>query len=240
MRIHRLARTGSTQDELERLAEAGAPAGTVVVAETQEAGRGSRGRRWASPPGGLWMSVLARPAGPDAAEVASVRAGLAVIGALRATLGALPLALKWPNDLLLDGRKVGGILCESRWHGAALAWVAVGVGLNVQNAPPADARVPATRLADWAPAARPEALVEPVARALAVLESRRGPLAADELAAFAAVDALRGTTVLAPERGVALGLRADGALRLRRADGSEAVLRHGPVEWAPATTSSRD
>ena len=110
--IVRLARTASTMDALHELAQAGAPAGTAVVAEAQVAGRGSRGRGWSSPPGGLWLSVLARPR-TAGLELLSLRAGLAVAELLdRLGVGARA-RLKWPNDLMLDGRKAGGILCDA-------------------------------------------------------------------------------------------------------------------------------
>ncbi len=98
------------------------------------AGRGSRGRSWHSPRGGLWLSVLLRPAA--AADVLSLRVGLAVETALRSLAPDLHLALKWPNDLMLDDRKVGGILCEARWQGDALGWVAVGLGTQREEPDP--------------------------------------------------------------------------------------------------------
>src|SRR4029077_14678071 len=80
-----------------------------------------------------------------------------------AQLGGLPpIALKWPNDLMLDDRKVGGILGEARWQGESLAWVAVGLGLNVQNALPAAVRTPPCRLADWRPDLEPGYLLPPL------------------------------------------------------------------------------
>ena len=113
----RLARVGSTMDALHDLAQTGAPPGTAVVAEVQDSGRGSRGRTWASPRGGLWLSVLARPS-EGGLELLSLRVGLAVAGVLaRMGLGD-QLRLKWPNDLMLGERKTGGILCEARWQGA--------------------------------------------------------------------------------------------------------------------------
>ncbi|MCU0621721.1 MAG: biotin--[acetyl-CoA-carboxylase] ligase, partial [Gemmatimonadales bacterium] len=99
--VHRLAEVGSTQDALHRLAESGAPTGTAVVAEVQRAGRGSRGRGWESPPGGLWMSVLWRPGPGDDPRLLSLRAGLAVADVLEGVGGLPPVQLKWPNDVLV-------------------------------------------------------------------------------------------------------------------------------------------
>jgi len=166
----RVARVGSTMDALHELAQAGAAAGTAVVAEEQGAGRGSRGRAWSSPPGGLWLSVLARPASTGL-EVLSLRAGLAVAVLLDRLGAAGRVELKWPNDLMLDDRKVGGILCEARWQGGTLAWVAVGLGLNVTNAPPPELAATATHLASVLPSLTPAGLAQP-ARTGKVMPSR--------------------------------------------------------------------
>jgi BirA family transcriptional regulator, biotin operon repressor / biotin---[acetyl-CoA-carboxylase] ligase len=222
-------------DTLHELAQSGAPPGTAVLAEEQTAGRGSRGREWASPPGGLWLSVLARPA---ADELLSLRAGLAIAAVLE--LAGLPerVCLKWPNDLMLGDRKTGGLLCEARWQGATLAWVAIGVGLNVTNPlPPTLARV-ATRLTEVAPGLTPAALADPVIAALRTIDARPSRLTPAELAAFAGRDWLRGRVIQAPVPGIADGIDAEGALRVRRADGRVAVLRAGTVavaETSPGT-----
>ena len=91
-----------------------------------------------SPPGGLWLSVLCRPPDEAAAEVMSLRAALAVAPVLEQAVPGVRLSIKWPNDLLIDGRKTGGILCEARWQGTVLGWIAVGLGLNVSNPLPED------------------------------------------------------------------------------------------------------
>ena len=225
--IHRLDLVDSTQDEVHRLASAGAPAGTVVVADRQSAGRGSRGRRWESPSGGLWMSVMSRPLGGAGVELLSLRAGLATAAALDGLGGFPAVALKWPNDVLVDGRKVGGILCEARWQGDQLAWVAVGIGLNVRNAPPEGTRLPGAALAEW----RPDLAVDDVLRGLlAELHAldRGGPvLARPELAAWRRRDWLKGRALRVPVAGTADGIDADGALRVRRADASLELVRSG-------------
>ena len=138
LRLH--GELSSTNEEAVNLAQAGAEHGTVVVAESQTAGRGRHGRRWFSPPGyNLYCSVLARTVlspGPVApAERLSwipLVAAVAVTEAVHATAG-VPLSLKWPNDLLLDDRKVGGILCESGSIGSTAAFVVIGLGLNVNG-----------------------------------------------------------------------------------------------------------
>jgi BirA family biotin operon repressor/biotin-[acetyl-CoA-carboxylase] ligase len=238
--VVRLARVGSTMDALHDLAQAGAPAGTAVVAEVQESGRGSRGRAWSSPRGGLWLSVLARP--PETGlERLSLRVGLAVAGVLtRAGVGDA-IRLKWPNDLMLGERKAGGILCEARWQGGAAAWVAIGVGLNVANAP-ADELLPlATHLASAAPGLTPGMLVDPVIEAVRGVDVGGGPLRPDELGELARLDWLSGRALVAPIAGTAAGVAADGALRVRTSDGSLAAVRAGTVVLAqsPATADLR-
>jgi BirA family transcriptional regulator, biotin operon repressor / biotin---[acetyl-CoA-carboxylase] ligase len=232
----RLARVGSTMDVLHELAQGGAPAGTAVVAEVQEAGRGSRGRAWSSPRGGLWLSVLARPA-ETGLELLSLRAGLALAAVLSRAGAGDDLRLKWPNDLMLDQRKVGGILCEARWQGASPAWVVIGVGLNVTNPPPAALAATATHLAAARPGLTPERLTGPVVESLRRLETGPGPLGASELMALERLDWLVGRPLAGPAVGRADGIAADGALRVRRADGGVTTVRAGTVVLAdlPAT-----
>jgi BirA family biotin operon repressor/biotin-[acetyl-CoA-carboxylase] ligase len=131
--VHHVATVDSTQEAVFALASAGAPDGAAVVADTQTAGRGRRGRRWHDEAGtSLLVSVLLRPGLPPSLRpLLSYAASLAVVGTL-GTLG-LEARVKWPNDVLVAGRKVAGILLEAR-EGV----VVVGVGLNVnqQRFPP--------------------------------------------------------------------------------------------------------
>jgi len=233
--VLQLSTVASTMDALHELAQGGAAAGSVVVADEQAAGRGSRGRHWSSPPGGLWLSLLARPA-TTGLEVLSLRAGLAVAERLGA-LG-IHLALKWPNDLMLGERKAGGILCEARWQGPSLAWVAIGVGLNVANPPAAGMATTATHLADAVPALTPAALVGPVVQALRGIDAAAGPLTGDERVRFGRRDWLRGRLLQAPLPGTADGLAADGSLLVRRADGTTAAVRAGTVVLAGTSPSA--
>jgi len=120
----------STNEQILRLAEAGAAEGTVVVADTQTAGRGRRGRRWLDEPGqALLFSVLLRPTCEQSQmAILSLGAAAACAEAL-ASEYSFPVTTKWPNDLLIAGDKVGGILLEQR------GGVVVGVGLNVNGRP---------------------------------------------------------------------------------------------------------
>jgi BirA family biotin operon repressor/biotin-[acetyl-CoA-carboxylase] ligase len=126
-------RCGSTNTELAELARAGAAAGTVLACEQQLAGRGRRGRQWSSPgSGGLTFSVLWRfPPGSAAPSGLSLAAGVAVAEAL-SDLGVSGIALKWPNDILRDTRKAGGILIEALPAANGAIAAVIGIGLNVK------------------------------------------------------------------------------------------------------------
>ncbi|MBI4062042.1 MAG: biotin--[acetyl-CoA-carboxylase] ligase [Elusimicrobia bacterium] len=139
-RLVRLKRADSTQAAARRLAEAGAPDGTMVWALSQTAGRGRMGRRWRSAPGGLYASWLLRPKfAPDRLGEFSLACGKALAETLRA-FGAAA-TVKPPNDVMAlcpDGkaRKLCGILCEAAGDSRSLHWLAVGFGVNVNNPPP--------------------------------------------------------------------------------------------------------
>jgi BirA family transcriptional regulator, biotin operon repressor / biotin---[acetyl-CoA-carboxylase] ligase len=121
----------STMDRARDLAEAGAPAGTVVVADFQTAGRGTHGRVWLAPPGScLMFTLVARPAlTPAELEHLPLRVSESLARALRDCLG-VPCLVKEPNDILLAGRKLCGVLCTSHIVGEDVRWVLSGIGLN--------------------------------------------------------------------------------------------------------------
>ncbi len=221
-------RVGSTQDVVHGVAADGAADGTAVVAVEQTGGRGSRGRSWHSLRGGLWLSVLVRPAGAPPGDALSLRVALAVAEVLDA-FGVPGVAVKWPNDLLLAGRKAGGILCEARWVGDRLAWIAIGVGLNVANAIPTELEGTAVSLASVQPELRPGDLALPVINAVRAAAREGGLLDRREQRAFAARDWLRGRVLHSPVAGIAEGVLDDGALRVRRADGAVETVRVGPA-----------
>ncbi len=127
----------STNDEAMRLASEGAAAFTVVATDTQSAGRGRNGRVWRSPPGvGLYASMILRPnLAVGDLPLLTLLAGVAAAEAIRAATG-LSAGLKWPNDVLVHGRKVAGILCEaSLGAGTAGPIVVAGLGVNVNTLP---------------------------------------------------------------------------------------------------------
>lgn len=125
--------TGSTNDDAKALAAAGALDGTVVLARAQERGRGRMGREWVSPAGGVYVSVVLRP--PIAVHDAPP---LALAAALGVSLGlgrlGVECGLKWPNDVLLGGGKLAGVLLEVAAEADALVWAVVGAGVNVRPA----------------------------------------------------------------------------------------------------------
>lgn len=139
-RLVRLTKTDSTQAVARRLAEEGAPDGTLVWALSQTAGKGRMGRRWRSSPGGLYASWLLRPKfKPSRLGELSLACGEALAETLR-QFGAIT-SVKPPNDVLAlcpDGkvRKLCGILCEARGDSKKLDWLVIGIGINVNNPPP--------------------------------------------------------------------------------------------------------
>jgi BirA family transcriptional regulator, biotin operon repressor / biotin---[acetyl-CoA-carboxylase] ligase len=146
--LHHYATIGSTNDEAKTLARTGAADGTLVWADEQTLGRGRRGRIWRSPPGNLYLSLVLRPgcAASHAAQLGFV-AALGLGDAIQPLVGPAPqLRYKWPNDLLISGRKLAGILLESETSaGDRVDFVVVGVGVNIVSAP-GDVEFPATSL----------------------------------------------------------------------------------------------
>ena len=119
----------STMDEAARLGEDDADEGAVVVAEVQSAGRGRQGRSWVSTPGNILVSVLFRP-NLETLPFISIIGGIAAARAVRKVTG-LDIKIKWPNDLMISGRKVAGILAESTIAGNSVWYAVLGVGMNV-------------------------------------------------------------------------------------------------------------
>ncbi len=156
VRVVTLESVGSTNDEVVERVVAGESPPLAVRAIEQHAGRGRHGRVWASPRGGVWLSVADAWRGPEAGVVA-MRSALAVLSSVAEEIGsghAQRLRIKWPNDLLLDGMKIAGVLCERREHPSSGAMVypsllVIGVGINADfdaASLPADVRTPATTL----------------------------------------------------------------------------------------------
>jgi biotin-[acetyl-CoA-carboxylase] ligase BirA-like protein len=213
-RVVLMATTSSTLDEIHALAEAGAESGTLALAEAQTAGRGRQGRTWLSPAGGIFLGLLLRPRTAPRGGALAIRAGLAAVASLAAADHAIAPRLKWPNDLIARDLKVGGILCEARWSGDALGWVAVGVGLNVKGPVPREVAARAVALSDIAPEVGRLAVLDQLVPRLMRLETGAAELQAAERAAFLSV-------AWHPVPGERVeDLAADGTLVVRKGDGS--------------------
>jgi BirA family biotin operon repressor/biotin-[acetyl-CoA-carboxylase] ligase len=131
-----VAEVASTNDHAMAAGRAGRPEGLAVLADRQTAGRGRKGRVWASPAGvGVYTSILLRPTQPPArVPILALVAGLGVLDAVGEVCG-LPARLKWPNDVLVAGRKVAGILAETATADERVSHVVVGLGINVNHGP---------------------------------------------------------------------------------------------------------
>ncbi len=210
-------RVSSTMDIANTVAADRAPAGTLILADAQEAGRGRAGRRWESRAGaGIWMTLIERPNDMEALDVLSLRAGLRAARVLD-RFAPDAVSLKWPNDLYLPGGKLGGILVETRWRGNRPEWTAIGIGINVRFA-----RFPGAA-ALGQDVSRREVLAEllPAIRAAA---AARGHLTAAELAEFASRDMAFGRTCREPLDGRVAGVATDGALLVDTPWGERRVL----------------
>jgi BirA family biotin operon repressor/biotin-[acetyl-CoA-carboxylase] ligase len=211
----------STMDIAHALGAAGAPAGTLVLADEQTAGRGRGGRAWASRAGaGIWMTLLERPNDPEALGVLSIRLGLKAAPVLERYVDE-PVRLKWPNDVLLGARKLAGILVETRWRERQVDWVAIGMGVNVTlpDTVEAAAMREGTRRID---------VLGELVPALRAAARARGVLSPAELEAWAARDHAAGRRCRSPLAGRVLGLAADGSLMVER-EGTTALARAGSL-----------
>ncbi len=230
--LHHVDVAPSTMDLAHRHAAEGAPAGTAIVARRQGQGRGQQGRIWDSEDGGLWLSVVGRPDAEHGLDALSLRVGLAVADALESLVPDLPgIGLKWPNDLMLAERKLGGVLTEARWQGGRCLWVVSGIGINVHNPIRPDLVARAISLSQVANPPRASELAGPMARAVAAA-LRGGPLDQRELDEWAVRDTLKGRFISAPVTGIAVGITSLGALRVRTAAGEVVECSAGVVTSA--------
>jgi BirA family biotin operon repressor/biotin-[acetyl-CoA-carboxylase] ligase len=215
-RLH-LRETDSTNDRARELAAAGAPHGTLVTAASQSAGRGRQGRTWSAPPGhALLMSLVLRQTHP----LLPLAAAVAVADAV-----GVDAAIKWPNDVLVGGRKVSGILAEGRpQEGWAVLGVGVNVAVRIEDLPPELHATAATL-------GRQPADVEPfLADLLAALERALTLPAAELLDAWRARDALLGRPIAwAHGSGTAGGIDGEGRLVVELPDGGRTTLDAGEV-----------
>lgn len=222
-------RVGSTNDVARELARQGAEEGTVVIAGEQTRGRGRLDRSWESPEGGVFLSLIVRPHIPPAAiSRLSLLAGLAAAKAAESFSG-VPIGLKWPNDLMVDDRKVGGVLCEMEGEAERVDFAIVGIGIDANCDVSVD--IPTTSLKKEAGAAVDiTGLIREVLRVFENLYEGFLRGAADFLEDYKERSQTLGKDVkiLQPKReiaGKAVDIDGEGALVLRLRDGSyERVL----------------
>ncbi len=237
--MHVLGATVSTNDDALRAAREGAPHGATWVAEHQSGGRGRRGREWVSPSGeGLLFSVVLRlSCAPARLPPIALVAGLAVRAAIMRALPGVDVKIKWPNDVLVGGRKIAGVLIETVTVGTSvkainvhtrvfpddMAATATSVSLLSQVGPPDRASLLADTLASF-----DRDLHVVVARGLGLFRAR-----------LDAADALRGLRVTSDsgDAGVASGIDDDGRLLVRRDDGFLAPWNSGEVRLARGRSS---
>ena len=238
-RVFHFFKTDSTNRVAMELGYAGEPEGTVVMAEEQTAGRGRSGRSWHSERGtGLYFTVLLRPKlAPAQAPLLTMLAGISAQAAIQAQTDLAP-ELKWPNDLMLNGKKVGGILTEMHAEPGAVRFVIVGVGINVnQEKFPAELAPIATSLRKES--GKMNYRLELLVRLLTQFESDYNRFLR-EGAAFV-VDGFQKVSTFAKGRrvrvdtgsesfvGITAGLNPDGLLLVTRDDGSLVTVIAGDV-----------
>ena len=230
---------GSTNEEAARWAAGSAPDLALVVADEQTAGRGRQGRRWYTPPGAaLAFSLVLQPAGEpgNAVPLLTALGALGASDALR-ELG-LPAQIKWPNDILVRGRKLAGVLVEASWQGDELRAAILGIGINVApRSVPDDAQTmfPATCIeTELGSAVHRWQLLRSVLEAVLRWRPRVGEpgfiAAWDERLAFRG-EWVRVSGAEAPpvEQGQVIGLNPDGTLQLRARSGELLALQVGDI-----------
>ena len=238
LRIVHREEVDSTNDLAKELAQEGAPEGTVVIAEIQTAGRGRLERSWASPRGGIWLSVILRPPlAPVGATRFTILAAVAVAKAIE-TLDITP-EIKWPNDILIEGRKVCGILLELSAQADRIEHLIIGFGINAnitKDDIPVKARERATSLAEVLRREIPRAPF--VATLFSALEREYRRLLDGDWEGVLSDWILRCNMVnkhivLDTHRGIEEGVFAGvddfGAIRLRNADGEVKTYAAGDV-----------
>lgn len=240
--VHVYGKIDSSNAAAKELATDGAPEGTIVVCREQTEGRGRADRQWHSPSEkGVYLSMVLRPPNLPVTPVLSILAGLGVVRVMDRRFQGLSPRIKWPNDLMADDEKFGGILGEASWSSTGPRFVVVGVGVNVK--PMAD-DLPRSlrRRATWVQAHEPEAGLPEVADAVvAGLESRLRPpttaLDSEALDVLDRYDWLRDRRVRVKQDrqqegtvGVCVGIAPDGALLFRPDRGALRRLSSALVE----------
>ena len=238
-RIHHFFRTDSTNRVAMELGYTNEPEGAVVIAEEQTAGRGRAGRNWHSERAtGIYATLLLRPKiSPVQAPLLTMMAGLSAHAAIQAQTGLQP-DVKWPNDLVLNGKKLGGILTEMHAEPTVVRFVIVGIGINVnQEKFPAELSAIATSLR--AETGRGQSRLELLARLLREFETDYSRFLRDgsgsvterftQVSSYASGKKVRVTNGKETYIGVTAGLRPEGLLQIRREDGALVTVLAGDV-----------
>lgn len=235
--VHRIE-AGSTNSLAMELAQQGAADGTAVIAETQTAGKGRRGRNWVSPLGNIYLSVVLRPAVPVyKAPLITLMGAVAVASAIRKHLG-VQAAIKWPNDILVSGKKVSGLLTEMSAEPDRIRHIVLGIGVNVNmdiRSLPPDVRSRSTTLAATAgKAVDRTGFLKVLLAELDHWYRRFLRKEADVLAAWRELNETLGKRVAVSGAGEllegrAMGVDADGRLILELDDGSVRQVAAGDV-----------
>lgn len=237
-----LTSTLSTQGDVLKLAEQGQAEGAVVIAEEQTVGRGRFGRKWFSPSGkGIWMSVLLRPDLPlQHTPQLTLLTGVAVCRAVRACTGA-DAGIKWPNDLLIHGRKVCGILLESTVEDHEVRYCIAGIGVDVNFDPedyPEDLGTIATSLkmetGQLVDRTKLTASILTELEQLYFLYQKEGFDVISALWEALSVSINQDVTVTNPQgviEGTAIGLDSSGALVVQKHNGEHVLVISGEISW---------
>ena len=233
--------THSTNDEALAWAAEGAPDLSIVIADEQTAGRGRLNRKWFTPMGtALAFSIVLRPlAGSHLSRTVGL-AGLSIADSL--AMHGLTPSIKWPNDILLNGKKAAGILVEAVWSGAEIDSLVVGMGVNVhqESVPPSEyLQFPATSIeAELGDTPNREELVRTILSALIArrpqVDSNEFIRSWEDLLAFRGEQVQINTGDPQPLVGELLGLEPDGGVRLRDPHGQTLTVRFGDVSLRPA------
>ncbi|TDF99378.1 biotin--[acetyl-CoA-carboxylase] ligase [Paenibacillus piri] len=245
--VHYYEQLGSTQTLAHELAREGAPEGTLVIAERQTAGRGRMGRKWHSPKGkGLWMSMVLKPRIPlQFAPQLTLLVAVALCRAIR-QVTSLPAGIKWPNDLLIGGKKISGILSESISEDEHPLYVIVGVGISAnlrEDDYTEELKAVATSL--QIESGKPVDRMELLCRFLEELESLYalfhqqgfGPIKLLWEALSVSLNRrVRNQTANGLIEGTAIGLDDSGALTVRLDDGTETKWYSGTIEFPPLSS----
>jgi BirA family biotin operon repressor/biotin-[acetyl-CoA-carboxylase] ligase len=242
-RLRYFESVGSTNDEALAWAAQGAPDLSIVAADEQTSGRGREKRRWFTPAGtALAFSLILRPTVAELPHLSRI-VGLAAVSLAEALRKrSLTPQVKWPNDILLEGRKVAGILVESIWSGDQVDCTVIGIGLNVARAavpPPELLHFPAASLQEaLGTAPKREAILHDILKAFLSWRPRLG--SAELIEAWEQDLAFRGQQVQVTGQGAQtvsgtlIGLETDGSLRLHDKHGNPVTVRFGDVRLRPS------